>query len=354
LKYAERNERTEKMLKNKKEGAIHLSKNTYVHHYAEGPCERLSGLLMEYHAREDAGTVQDWINHETRHDSRIGQVFNRKESVEYLDALQEFRPHFNDDTIFSIKFCIEALQQVSGSVSEHVLLRWYRRKIFAIQMLTKTIIHGQKVLKGMYVDQRCELAEGNRLDKYMEEVERLPHTQYTEDWKNTVNRSWNGIVMHSGSALYAKELLMKSMDEYDEFFKLHFSKQDLLFMIPTELWKQDFDNYVETMQNHADSIAQQPETDEGVSRLRIQLPGKVRFAMSDHFPFISVPVFPLLTKSVIPKLKEALASVELALSEVSQTFYQRTSYRNCLKSSCSTSDGFAHGAMNITQSMTQV
>ena len=104
------------MLVNKGAGAHHLSKNTHVHHYSEGPSERLNGLLTDYLAK---GTEErrGWLAHIGNKDSPLAKVLNCRESVEYLMALREFRPHFNDDAIFSTTFCSKVLQNVNGGVS---------------------------------------------------------------------------------------------------------------------------------------------------------------------------------------------------------------------------------------------
>jgi hypothetical protein len=104
------------MLANENAGAHHLSKNTYVHHYSEGPAERLNGLVTDYQAM-NTQQRRPWITKIASKDSRLGKVLNCKESVEYLMALREFRPHFNDDNIFSSLFCSTVVQGVNGAVS---------------------------------------------------------------------------------------------------------------------------------------------------------------------------------------------------------------------------------------------
>ena len=104
------------MLANKCAGAHHLSKNTYVHHYSEGPAERLNGLLTDYLGM-NSQERRSWINQLANKDSRLGKVLNCTESVEYLMSLREFRPHFNQDNIFSSAFCSNVLQDVNGAVS---------------------------------------------------------------------------------------------------------------------------------------------------------------------------------------------------------------------------------------------
>jgi hypothetical protein len=100
-------------------GAHHLSKNTYVHHYSEGPAERLNGFLTDFMAMSgNAVERQQWLNGKAkRTDSRLGQIFNHEETIEYLVALRDFRPHFNDDNIFSAQFCVKQLHNVNGGVS---------------------------------------------------------------------------------------------------------------------------------------------------------------------------------------------------------------------------------------------
>jgi hypothetical protein len=101
------------------EGARHLSKNTHIHHYSEGPAERLNGFLSDFLAMNDKPAEQkNWVNHKAKKtDSRIGQILNHKETVEYLSALRQFRPHFNNDAIFSAPFCMDVIHDVNGAVS---------------------------------------------------------------------------------------------------------------------------------------------------------------------------------------------------------------------------------------------
>ena len=107
------------MLDKKAEGARHLSKNTHVHHYSEGPAERLNGLLSDFLAlSDDLAEQQKWLNWKAKHlDSKFGQVFHHKETVEYLQELRQFRPHFNDDKIFAAPFCVDFMHDVNGAVS---------------------------------------------------------------------------------------------------------------------------------------------------------------------------------------------------------------------------------------------
>jgi hypothetical protein len=108
-------------MRNREAGARHVSSNRRIHHYDEGPAEKLDSLLADYLAveAENNGARKDnWITWTTRVSSKQGQVFNHTEMLEYLKALREFRPHFNVDTYFSVKFCMETLHNVNGSVSD--------------------------------------------------------------------------------------------------------------------------------------------------------------------------------------------------------------------------------------------
>ena len=107
----------DEMTKNGDEGARHLSSNQYIHHYDEGPAEKLDSLLGQYLSKE-VGEANLWCNRIAKVNSKAGQIFHHAETVEYLKALRECRPHFNVDQFFSIKFCMEKLHSVNGAVSE--------------------------------------------------------------------------------------------------------------------------------------------------------------------------------------------------------------------------------------------
>jgi hypothetical protein len=110
------------MLKDSEAGARHLSSNAYVHHYFEGPAERLDSKYANYEAERDSGSakqLQMWINGLSKaKDSKLGQIFNHAETREYIEILREFRPHFNVNAYFSQKFCGGKLHNVNGAVSE--------------------------------------------------------------------------------------------------------------------------------------------------------------------------------------------------------------------------------------------
>ena len=108
------------MLKDKEAGARHLSSNKYVHHLDEGPAEKLESLLAEYLAVEadDApAKLENWIVAAAKVNSKVGQIFHHSETVVFLKALREFRPHFNMDEFFSVKFCGDTIHKVNGAVN---------------------------------------------------------------------------------------------------------------------------------------------------------------------------------------------------------------------------------------------
>lgn len=111
------------MLQNKAEGARHLSSNSYVHRFNEGPAEKLDGYLADYMAHEEdwtASQLQTWINKNSKANSKLGQIFNHQETRDYLKA--QFRPHFNVDDYFSITFCIDKLHKWNGAVSNIITI----------------------------------------------------------------------------------------------------------------------------------------------------------------------------------------------------------------------------------------
>lgn len=105
----------DEMLKNSEEGARHLSSNKYIHHYDEGPAEKLDSLLGEYMAK-DATEAGIWQTRIAKANSKAGQIFHHQETVDYLKDLHEFRPHFNVDEFFSINFCVKNMHNVNGAV----------------------------------------------------------------------------------------------------------------------------------------------------------------------------------------------------------------------------------------------
>jgi hypothetical protein len=111
----------EPLLKNRAAGARHLSSNAYIHHYDEGPAEKLDAWVTEYMAQTEQCTpreLQAWISKISKaKNSKLGQILNHEESRSYLEALREFRPHYNVDNIFSMNFCVDVLHDISGGVS---------------------------------------------------------------------------------------------------------------------------------------------------------------------------------------------------------------------------------------------
>jgi hypothetical protein len=109
------------MLKNRAAGARHISSNAYVHHYDEGPAEKLDAWLTEYLAQAELMTpkeLQGWISKVSKaKNSKLGQILNHEETRSYLETLRQFRPHFNVDHIFSMNFCVDALHDINGGVS---------------------------------------------------------------------------------------------------------------------------------------------------------------------------------------------------------------------------------------------
>jgi hypothetical protein len=108
------------MLKNSDEGARHLASNLHIHHYDEGPAEKLDSILADYlavKASENEEQQAAWLVKQTKVSSKHGQIFNHDETCKYLIMLREFRPHFNVDQYFSVKFCTNQYHKYSGAVS---------------------------------------------------------------------------------------------------------------------------------------------------------------------------------------------------------------------------------------------
>jgi hypothetical protein len=160
------------------------------------------------------------------------------------------------------------------------------------------------------------MEDGKRFKEYRHDQDNLDFDVHKDKWKNTVIKSWN-VVMEPKPDAYAKGLLMKQMDEYDEMFRMHFSQNDPLFMTGAASWQKELTVYITALRRHADVVAQQPETNKSVTHVREALPGRLRFTTTDHTDIRIGPIFPILTKSVIPVMVDSLNSIEKALQEVS-------------------------------------
>jgi hypothetical protein len=111
---------TEMMLSDGEAGARHIAENRYVHHYFEGPAERLASSVAEYLHRKNStvsNDVKNWLAELARvKGSHLRQIFNHDETIEYLTTLREYRPHFHVNEYYSIKFCMKKLHLVHGAV----------------------------------------------------------------------------------------------------------------------------------------------------------------------------------------------------------------------------------------------
>lgn len=108
------------MVANGQAGARHISSNEEVHHYVAGPAERMDKLVGDYQMYKNQGPDKyiPWIAQVTKANSKNGQIFNHLDSVEYLELLRIYRPHYTVDAIYSIPFCTKNLHGTYGGVSE--------------------------------------------------------------------------------------------------------------------------------------------------------------------------------------------------------------------------------------------
>jgi hypothetical protein len=179
-------------------------------------------------------------------------------------------------------------------------------------------VHCLTALKGLYSDTICGLADDEAMRKY--DSDRKDKDKKEDDisrvWKNTVKRSWNGILQLKDTSM-ATELLFSQMDVLDGIFKTHFETIGSKFMTGTDGWKEQWSDYIDAVLRYADNVAQQPEADATVLKIREQLAGKMRFVLTDHGSLYAVPVFPLVTRSVVPLMVKTIDEIENALLEVS-------------------------------------
>jgi hypothetical protein len=106
------------MLANGAAGARHLSSNEEVHHYVAGPAERLDKQVGDYRMYRLQGSdkLVKWMAQITKGNSKAGQLFNHAESIQYMEQLCVYRPHFMVDAIYSIPFCLKTIHGTYGGV----------------------------------------------------------------------------------------------------------------------------------------------------------------------------------------------------------------------------------------------
>jgi hypothetical protein len=157
------------------------------------------------------------------------------------------------------------------------------------------------------------------LAKYVAQMEREKDSGVDKSWKNVVRRSWNALLKPEGGNI-AKGVLMSELDAQDRIFTTHFKDASGYFMTGSREWTDIWPVYVDAIIRQADTVAERPELNPSIQEVREHLPGKIRFALLDHGEFRMAPPFPLITRSVVPVMVQALDEIKVALYEVSRLY----------------------------------
>ncbi|KIL66948.1 hypothetical protein M378DRAFT_9652 [Amanita muscaria Koide BX008] len=294
----------EPMLLNAAAGATHLSSNEYVHHYYEGPSERMEKYMAQYRSNCDgkaAWEVEKWINTIAAQNSKVGQIFHHTETVNYLRQLSQFRPHFMLDSIYSEKFCIDKLHNVNGG------------------MLGLTVQYGLSILTGLFRDQDCEMGGSSEFKAYVKDLANLKIDDVKDTWEDKIVRTWNTLLQPANSTLPHQQV-MELLDEMDRIFVQIFKGKESLFLTQTDTWDHLWPEYMQNIKDLAKRITQSATADPLVTAVLQHLAGKVRFVTQDHRELHMAPPMPLMTKSVVEMMAQALSEIELALREVGFQF----------------------------------
>jgi hypothetical protein len=192
-----------------------------------------------------------------------------------------------------------------------------------------TVEYGLSVLQGIYSEARLDLSEGGQLEKYREDVATLDKGGLEKRWKNSVGRSWNGL-MQSGVDREQEEvdieieMLTGQLQDLDDIFLTHFSQSGRYFMTASSSWSSVVPMYVEALGKYADEMAQQPGGPPLLKKIRGGLPDKMTWVMMDHGKLHIAPPFPLMTRSAVAVVADSLRDIGLAIYEVSVRFILTT------------------------------
>lgn len=308
------------MLANGAAAARHISSNEEVHHYVAGPAERMDKLVGDYRMYSSQGSDKwaSWIARITRSNSKNGQIFNHDETIEYLEQLRVYRPHYTVDSIYSIAFCIKNLHGTFGGVSD--LFYLLCSILIKVQIFVSTVRYGLNVLQGIFGEEGLEISEMKRLEEYREAVEEDVGGTTMKKFKNVVARTWNRILMGEGNGEEKEvgvDLLTSQLTHLDDIFMTHFGKQARLFMTTSSSWTSIMPTYIEALVKHGDDLAQQPGQGDTLTTICDGLSEKMAWVMMDHGLLHFAPVMPLMTRSTVAMVAESLRDVGLAIYEVS-------------------------------------
>ena len=132
-----------------------------------------------------------------------------------------------------------------------------------MQIFVATVEYGLAVLQGIYNENRLDIAEDSDLKKYHQELLKTDEEEIERPWKNSVIRSWNGIIQSGADKDREEmdivvEMLTTELQELDEMFVTHFGKSGRFFMTSSSTWTSLIPMYVEALDKYADETAQQP------------------------------------------------------------------------------------------------
>ena len=126
-----------------------------------------------------------------------------------------------------------------------------------MQIFVVMVEYGLAILQGIYSETWLDIAEDGNLKKYRQELLKTDEEEIEGPWKNSVIRSWNGIIQSGADKDREEmdivvEMLTSELQELDEMFLMHFGKSGHFFMtllIPM---------YVEALDKYVDKTTQQP------------------------------------------------------------------------------------------------
>ena len=169
------------------------------------------------------------------------------------------------------------------------------------------------------------MGEYTKQVKYQKDLNTQTAECIEDEWGIPVRRSWNALLANQndndGKETKAPAYLLAQLEDLDKVFTTHFPTVGGFFLSGAPEWAKSWDGYAKAIVQHVKGIAQRPERNHDVMRISEQLLGKVRFVLLNHGSLHLAPPFPLMTKSVIPPMMQALTEIDQALYEVRLYFH---------------------------------
>ena len=183
------------------------------------------------------------------------------------------------------------------------------------------------MLQGIYSENRLDIAEDGNLKKYRQELSKMDDEEVEGPWKNSVIRSWNGIIQSGADQDKEEmdivvEMLTTELQELEEMFVTHFGKSGRFFMTSSSTWTSLIPMYVKALDKYADEMAQRPGGPPLLQKIRRGLPEKMQWVMMNHGRLHMAPPFPLMTRSTVAAVADSLRDIGLAIYEVSCGFHR--------------------------------